>query len=346
MTVSITAKHDIPKTDNNDNETCCSDKDCDYAGSLVTGLVKRSVPRNMKHQDGTISSMESNEETYCQTERKLCSFKEAPEFIKHNMFILTGYRGILNTQQCLESVFWWTNETINIWSHMFGFVLFLLASIRDFATLDVYAHFSDKLIVGFVLTCFQICMLLSSMYHTFSCRSARDFDIFLTFDLFGIAMSLLAIYISGIYYAFWCDPGHLKFYLFTVTVIFAIAMGLHIPSFNVNANVKMMVFVAWAAYGVVPTLHWAIHMGWFESPIVCLLLPRVIGMYMITGTAFCIYITKVPERFCSGKFDYFGHSHQWWHILVLAALYYWHCTGMIYLDYRFNHACASHATLM
>ena len=106
--------------------------------------------------------MESNEETYCQTERKLCSFKETPEFIKHNMFILTGYRGILNTQQCPESVFWWTNETINIWSHMFGFVLFLLASIRDFATLDVYAHFSDKLIVGFVLTCFQVLPLFYS----------------------------------------------------------------------------------------------------------------------------------------------------------------------------------------
>jgi predicted membrane channel-forming protein YqfA (hemolysin III family) len=69
-------------------------------------------------------------------------------------------------------------------------------------------------------------------------------------------------------------------------------------------------------------------------------------MYVISGLAFFIYITKVPERFCSGKFDYFGHSHQWWHVFVVAALYYWHCTGMVYLEYRFNHACASHATLI
>lgn len=57
---------------------------------------------------------------------------------------------------------------------------------------------------------FQICMSLSAIYHTFNCRSCRDCDIFLTFDLFGIALSLLAIYTSGIYYAFWCDSVSIK----------------------------------------------------------------------------------------------------------------------------------------
>ncbi|CAG9119473.1 unnamed protein product [Plutella xylostella] len=26
-----------------------------------------------------------------------------------------------------------------------------------------------------------------------------------------------------------------------------------------------------------------------------------------------------------------GHSHQWWHVLVLGALYYWHNSGMLYV---------------
>ncbi|GBP71823.1 hypothetical protein EVAR_88678_1 [Eumeta japonica] len=50
----------------------------------------------------------------------------------------------------------------------------------------------------------QICMALSALYHTFSCRSEHDYNTFLMYDLFGIALSLLAIYASGIYYAFWC----------------------------------------------------------------------------------------------------------------------------------------------
>lgn len=52
-------------------------------------------------------------------------------------------------------------------------------------------------------------------------------------------------------------------------------------------------------------------------------------MYLISGTAFLIYITKVPERWFIGKCDYLGHSHNWWHFFVVAALYYWHNTGLL-----------------
>lgn len=58
------------------------------------------------------------------------------------------------------------------------------------------------------------------------------------------------------------------FYLISVTLIFAVAMLVQLPRFKINANVKMLIFVAWAAYGVVPTLHWAIAMGGFDNPMV------------------------------------------------------------------------------
>lgn len=41
----------------------------------------------------------------------------------------------------------------------------------------------------------------------------------------------------------------------------------------------------------------------------------------------------------SGRVDYLGHSHQWWHLLVVLALYYWHNTGIQYVEYRMNHGC-------
>lgn len=43
---------------------------------------------------------------------------------------------------------------------------------------------------------------------------------------------------------------------------------------------------------------------------------------------------------CIGKVDYVGSSHQWWHFLVVLALYYWHNTGILYIEYRMNHGCA------
>lgn len=132
----------------------------------------------------------------------------------------------------------------------------------------MHAHFVDKIIVGSLLICFQLCMILSSFYHIFCCRSERDYDCFLTYDLFGIALSLLGIYISGIYYAFWCHAALRNFYIATVAIIFLISMIISIPKLKVKDHIKIAVFVSWAAFGVIPTLHWYIEMGGNETAMV------------------------------------------------------------------------------
>lgn len=94
-----------------------------------------------------------------------------------------------------------------------------------------------------------------------------------------------------------------RFYLITVLAIFIFAMVLQLPRFNIDSNIKLGVFVAWAVYGVLPTLHWTIAMGGLENPIVRMLIPRVIGMYIINAVAFAFYLLKIPERFCPGNND-------------------------------------------
>lgn len=364
MTVTIHANHELSKSPEDtseateccgENETCCTTapdlkenlENANKESSAQNGSSKTTKMDELDRINNTKSTSSSNNNNLEKLKlfdeydkyRRLLFFHEAPKYLAHNKYILSGYRGILNTKLCIESVFWWTNETINIWSHVFGFLLFFSLTMYDLLFLNVHAHLSDKIIVGNVLICFQICMILSSMYHTFSCRSEHDFDCFLSFDLFGIALSLLAIYMSGIYFAFWCSQYWQTFYLVTVTLIFMFAMSLQLKRFSIDSNVKTGVFVAWAAYGVVPTLHWTITMGGFSNPVVALLLPRVLGMYLISGTAFAIYITKIPERFSAGRFDYLGHSHQWWHVIIVLALYYWHNSGIMYVNYRINHSC-------
>lgn len=272
--------------------------------------------------------------------RQLCSFEDAPNHLKFNPFIREGYRKELTTWLCLESVFWWTNETINIWSHLFGWFLFVGLTIADIQFLSAHASFIDKIIVGAILVCFQACLLLSSIYHTFSCRSAKDYDCFLSYDLFGIALSLLAIYISGIFYAFWCHETLRNFYVCSVAVIFLAAMLLQIPMLKIKDTVKMLVFVIWAVYGIIPTCHWYLEMGGAERQMVQLFIPRVAGMYVLTGLAFVFYIARIPERWFTGKFDFFGHSHNLWHLLVLVAFYYWHNSGFSFLEFRLSNGCA------
>ncbi|XP_058128121.1 progestin and adipoQ receptor family member 3 [Anopheles coustani] len=272
---------------------------------------------------------------------KVVCYEEAPEHLQFNPFIRTGYRTYLSVRLCLESMFWWTNETVNIWSHVFGLFVFLLLAYYDTAMLQIQATTVDKVIVGMLLCAFQLCMIFSSIYHTFSCHSASSYDRLLAFDLFGIALSLLAIFMSGIYYAFWCNQPLRYFYMITIGVIFTAAMILQVPRLKVPSHVKMVAFVAWAAYGIVPTLHWYYVMGGSESTMVKLFIPRVLMMYLLSGLAFLIYVTKIPERWYAGRFDCIGHSHNLWHLIVLAALCYWHNSGMKYVEFRMTHGCSA-----
>ncbi|VVC96240.1 progestin and adipoQ receptor family member 3 [Leptidea sinapis] len=311
-------------------ETCVQDKEHCNGTTLLHRGKKLEDNNNLTKEDIEYINY-----------RQLLKYEEAPVYLQHNPFIRDGYRKLLPTRLCWESIFWWTNETMNIWTHIFGFFLLLMLTINDLAIINIHATVTDKTVAGILFSCFLICMASSALYHTFSCRSEHDYNTFLMYDLFGIALSLLAIYTSGVYYAFWCNHYLKTFYMLSVTIIFTVAMVLQIPRLAVPYPVKMCVFIGWAAYGVLPTMHWTYVMGGFHNPMVQIFFPRVIGMYIISGTAFAIYAFKIPERWYPGKVDYVGHSHQWWHVLVLGALYYWHNTAMMYVQYRMNHGCAN-----
>lgn len=58
------------------------------------------------------------------------------------------------------------------------------------------------------------------------------------------------------------------FYLITICLIFAFAMVLQIPKLKIDPNTKLIVFLVWAVYGVVPTFHWTYTMGGLGNPVV------------------------------------------------------------------------------
>lgn len=73
---------------------------------------------------------------------------------------------ILNSELILcfyisYSVFWWTNETINIWSHIFGFMLFAGLTFKDAVYIDISFPWEDAVLVANVLACFQVIFLIN-----------------------------------------------------------------------------------------------------------------------------------------------------------------------------------------
>lgn len=83
--------------------------------------------------------------------------------------------------------------------------------------------------------------------------------------------------------------------------MFTIAMTLQIPRFKVSKNIRVIVFAAWAAYGILPTFRWTVVMGGMKNPIVSLLLPRVFTMYIIALAGTFMYVSRFPERYFTGN---------------------------------------------
>lgn len=59
-----------------------------------------------------------------------------------------------------------------------------------------------------------------------------------------------------------------NFYIATIVVIFIVSMVMQIPRLKIKDNIKITVFVSWAAFGVIPTIHWYFEMGGSENTMV------------------------------------------------------------------------------
>ncbi|KAH9973852.1 hemolysin-III related-domain-containing protein [Lactifluus volemus] len=253
------------------------------------------------------------------------SYAESPEWSRHNEFILTGYRGELDSWlKCLESVFGYLhNETVNIHSHFHAaiFFVFLLCTVDDKARYDV--SWADRFMISIFILSAIFCLSCSAVFHTFKARSKQVAARCLAFDFSGIIVLILGSFYPIIHYGFYCKPHYRIGYslLLTFAGLTSAYTVLNPKYINpVYRHVRTRFFVSLGLAGFVPMCHsmWfhGIHtatrdMGffWFLT---------AIAIYII-GTI--IYSNRVPESLCPGRFDIFFSSHQIFHIfVVLAAL--------------------------
>ncbi|CAF1404372.1 unnamed protein product [Didymodactylos carnosus] len=275
--------------------------------------------------------------------KRFYNIDQVPAHLQTNSYILKGYRRDLSWYECVVSFFLFHNETLNVWTHFFGFGLFTFYLIRDFIwsehnnKLFSTANMDDYLMLLLYLLSVIFCMLSSTMLHLLSGCSAKIYSSCLQLDLLGIAIATLASICIELHLLFKCDLYTKYFYQTSAVLLIATIVFDHVlkPDNTINSTG----FIAVALAGFIPVLHW-IYVNGYNSNVQYFLL-HIMLFYAIFGVGIFFFRTKIPERFAPGCFDYMGASHQLWHIFSTVAFYWWYQHTVEFIKYHQTHACTT-----
>lgn len=265
---------------------------------------------------------------------RLLTYDELPQPWRHNPYIRRGYRFCEKYTSCAVSVVTLHNETCNIWTHLLGFVVMIFIAFFHYPTTLSWtnSNWSDKLTMITFLLAAAKCLFCSTIWHTCNGIShAGQVQRWACLDYTGITVLIAASIITTEYCAFYCSPKTQLSYI-TITALFGLGGAIltwH-PSFdNPGAkNKRIVFFVSFATAGITGFIHASMIYG----------LADTFNFYAPVFKSLCFYGFGVffyafffPERYISLKFlDYFGMSHNIWHICVFGGIYF-HYTAAVKL---------------
>ena len=187
-----------------------------------------------------------------------------------------------------------------------------------------------------------LCLTFSATFHLIGCVSKTYHRILSRFDYGGISLLVAGSCFPPYYYFFYCEKKFCIFYLIFISIFGITTFCLSLTN-NFNSpkmrGFRGKLFLIFGITAGIPVIHLRIvgnklngydpdlrFLNWYLGGIT----------YIIGGI---IYITRFPEIKYPGKFDFFGSSHQLFHIFVVIAAIF-HYFGSLDAYYsRFNSLC-------
>lgn len=288
----------------------------------MTTMNRRKVVTTIEETEPLVRS--DGQVVQKKTVRKLYTWEEIPEWQKDNEHIHTGYvRETSSFKECIKSLFYIHNETVNIYSHLLPAVAFLLTIFFNKYVVPTYSTTTwlDYIIIDiFFLGAFS-CLSLSSIFHCFKSHSLPIAIFGNKLDYLGIVFLIVSSMVSILYYGFFGDPWLFGFFSF-VTISFGVACAVVSLEDKFRSRewrpYRASLFVAFGLSAVLPILAGLCYYG-FQETWTRIQLKWVVleGVFYIFG-AF-LYGIRFPEKVRPGNFDLWGHSHQIFHVLVVVA---------------------------
>ncbi|KZF19794.1 hemolysin-III channel protein Izh2 [Xylona heveae TC161] len=273
----------------------------------------------------------------------LLRWDDLPHWLRDNHYIVSGYRPPSNSfRKSFASIAAIHNETYNIWSHLVGAALSIIAAAALYHVIapryTASATSADIIVFGCFFGGAALCLGMSATYHTISNHSHETASFGNKLDYLGIVFLIAGSFVPCIYYGFYCAPTLQKTYWTMISSIgFGCAVVSVIPKFRTPAwrPFRASMFVAMGLSAVFPVLH-GLQLYGFEQ------INRQMGLSWTVLQGFLyilgagIYAARVPERFSPGTFDIWGSSHQIFHTLVVLAAVA-HLIGLL-KAFDYNHS--------
>ncbi|EAZ20641.1 hypothetical protein OsJ_36257 [Oryza sativa Japonica Group] len=180
------------------------------------------------------------------------------------------------------------------------------------------------------------CLLASTACHLLLCHSERANYVTLRLDYAGIAALIVASFLPIVHYSFLCDPWLRRAYTAAIACAGAATVTASlVPAFQSPRlrPLRAALFSGLAASGVVPVGNkMVLYGGTVREAATSARCEAAMGALYALGVA--VYAARVPERWFPGRFDLVGHSHQLFHLLVVAGAYAHYLGALEYLKWR------------
>lgn len=256
--------------------------------------------------------------------KMLLTQHEAPQYMREDS-ITNGYRQKLSYRACITSWFWIHNETVNIWTHLIGFLIFMtcFGYIIWSPPREIQSYFEIVPLLVQLIS-YMVCMLSSTLFHTFSCHSEAAHKSWRYTDHFSILFALFGTYVSLICGTFSCFPQWKLVHLLTVMLLFAWVVLYKCMSSWHSCKIPLDIFIYVVLYSAIPFAHWTWLQGGLESGIVIAKMKQTIMPFVSGGIGLLFYLTRFPEKLFTGSVDILGASHQVWHVLIFLGMACWY----------------------
>ena len=236
------------------------------------------------------------------------------------LYIISGYRQTdITISQCIKYVFVMHNDCGNFWTHFIPFLLWIVWLPYISCRLDLSDPFWYPLLTLWLghATVF----LTSSIAHLFGCKSKLYRNICFMIDYHGISSYMMGGSIAYYFYEQPLDESLFNYkwtFILTNVIInlsatlmcclsrfylrryrFVIQIGSYIIPFIINFfpfHCKLLLYII------------------NGNQTVPVNLPNHLLIYFLILIAVFFFVSKIPERFSPGRFDYLFHSHQLFYV--------------------------------